>query len=323
MKQVFSTPCLADGRLYVGEGFHQDKNCRLFCLDAATGQKKWEFATNSHTESSPIVVGGRVYFGAGDDGVFCVEADTGKEVWQFPGLHVDCNPAVVGGRLYAGSGVGDIYHETCMFCLDAGTGKEVWRQRTDVPVWGSPAVAGKHVYYGIGNGNYLESADKPDGALVCVEAASGHEVWRARASDGVLDRPAVDRHSVYFGSRDGNCYCVDRRDGRLRWKHGLGSPVVAAVALARSPGCSSGTSLYAVAGGGRVVCLDPDTGHEDWSLDMLHEANAQPELYSSPAVVVSHENGVEHRRIYFGSGVNNYVNKAAVLFCYEDQYEDQ
>jgi outer membrane protein assembly factor BamB len=323
MKQVFSTPCVAGGRLYVGEGFHQDRSCRLFCLDASTGQKKWEFATNSHTESSPFAAGGKVFFGAGDDGVFCVDADTGKEVWHFPGLHVDCSPAVVGGRLYAGSGVGDIYRETCMFCLDVDTGKEVWRVLTDVPVWGSPTLAGKHVFYGIGNGNYLESDEKPDGALVCLEAATGRQAWRARASDGVLDRPAVDRHAVYFGSRDGNCYCVDRRDGHLRWKHGLGSPVVAAVALARSPGCASGTSLYAVAGGGRVVCLDPDTGHEDWQLDMLQEANAQPELYSSPAVVVSQENGVEHRRIFFGSGLNNYVSKAAVLFCYEDQYEDQ
>jgi outer membrane protein assembly factor BamB len=326
MKQVFSTPCVADGRLFVGEGFHQDTSCRLYCLDAATGQKKWEFATNSHTESSPLVVAGKVYFGAGDDGVYCVDASTGEKLWQYPGLHVDCSPAVVGHRLYAGSGVGDIYRETCVFCLDTDTGKEVWREAVNLPVWGSPTLAGKHVFYGIGNGNYLmdEETKPPAGALLCVQADTGRQVWRADVSNGVLDRPAVDRFSVYFGSRDGNCYCVDRRDGRLRWKHGLGSPVVAAVALARSPGCSSGTSLYAVAGGGRVVCLDPETGHEDWQLDMLHEANAQPELYSSPAVVVSHENGVEHRRIYFGSGLtNNYVIKAAVLFCYEDQYEDQ
>jgi outer membrane protein assembly factor BamB len=325
MKQVFSTPCVADGRIYIGEGFHQDKSCRLFCLDAATGQKKWEFATGSHTESSPVVAGGNVYFGAGDDGVYCVDAATGQKVWQYPGLHVDCSPAVVGHHLYAGSGVGDIYRETCVFCLDADTGKEVWREAVNLPVWGSPAPAGKYVYYGIGNGNYLmdEESKPPAGALLCVRADSGRQAWRADVSNGVLDRPAVDRHAVYFGSRDGNCYCVDRRDGRLRWKHGLGSAVVAAVALARSPGCGSGTSLYAVGGGGRVVCLDPDTGEEAWSLDMLHEGNAQPELYSSPAVVVSRENGIEHRRIFFGSGMNNYTSKAAVLFCYEDKYEDQ
>src|SRR5262249_21731265 len=127
MKQVFSTPCVADDRVYVGEGFHQDRECRLYCLDAASGKKLWEFPTGSHTESSPCAVDGKVYFGAGDDGVFCVDAVTGKEVWHYQGLHVDCNPAVAGGRVYAGSGVGDLYRDTLLFCLDAATGKEEWR----------------------------------------------------------------------------------------------------------------------------------------------------------------------------------------------------
>jgi outer membrane protein assembly factor BamB len=136
MKQVFSTPCLAGGRLYVGEGFHEDTGCNLYCLDAATGTKLWVYATNSHTESSPCVAGGKVYCGAGDDGLLCLNAGTGKEVWHYPGLHVDCNPVVVGNRVYAGSGVGDVYRETCLFCLDADTGEQVWRVPTDQPVWG-------------------------------------------------------------------------------------------------------------------------------------------------------------------------------------------
>src|SRR5205807_2286647 len=39
MKQIFSTPCVADGRVYVGEGFHVDPVCKLYCLDAETGRK--------------------------------------------------------------------------------------------------------------------------------------------------------------------------------------------------------------------------------------------------------------------------------------------
>src|SRR5262249_43852744 len=45
MRQVFSTPAVVDGRIYVGEGFHQDRDCKLYCLDALTGQKVWEFIT--------------------------------------------------------------------------------------------------------------------------------------------------------------------------------------------------------------------------------------------------------------------------------------
>ena len=323
MKQVFSTPCLADGRLYIGEGFHNDSNCKLYCLDAASGKKQWEFTTNSHTESSPCVVAGKVYFGAGDDGVFCVDAATGKEVWHYPGLHVDCNPCVAAGRLYAGSGVGDIYRETCLFCVDAATGKEVWRVPADLPVWGSPTLAGKHLFAGLGNGNFLQSADHPAGAVLCLDADHGQTVWRYDVPDGVLDRPGVDRHGVYFGSRDGHCYCVDRRTGRLRWKYDLGSPMVTAPALARAPDCGAVTSVYAAGSGGRVCCLDPDSGTADWTLDLGKQVKGEPELLSSPAVAVSRADGGERRQLFFGAGIKSPVSETAVLYCHEDRLDDQ
>ena len=83
MKPVFSSPCVWNGRLYIGEGFHSDMMCKLYCIDAAKGEKLWEFATKGHTESSPRVIDGRVYFGAGDDGLYCVDAITGEECLAF------------------------------------------------------------------------------------------------------------------------------------------------------------------------------------------------------------------------------------------------
>jgi outer membrane protein assembly factor BamB len=309
MKEVFSSPCLDGGRLYIGEGFHQDGQCKLYCLDAASGKKLWDFRTDSHTESSPCVVAGRVYFGAGEDGLYCLDAKTGKQQWHFTGLHIDANPAVDGRHVYAGSGYGKT-HE--MFCLDAVTGKPVWRTETDLPVWGSPTVAGAHVFFGIGNGDFTHSDDKPAGALVCVEARTGKVVWRYKVADGVLARPSVDERHVYFSSRDKHCYCVDRKVGWLCWKKDLGSPVVTAPA-------PLGQRLYVVASEGRVACLNTQDGKVLWSFEVAKHARKRPQLLSSPAVIAVRGKDGERRRIYFGAGLDNLVSSAAVLYCLEER----
>jgi outer membrane protein assembly factor BamB len=300
MKQVFSTPCVADGRLYIGEGFHQDSACKLYCLDAATGKKLWDFATTSHTESSPCVADDRVYFGAGDDGVYCLDAVTGKEVWHFRGLHVDTPPAVAGNRVYAGSGYGNQE----IFCLAADTGRVVWRLPVDLPAFAAPVVAGTQVYFGLGNGDFVKSAERPAGALLCVDAETGRRLWRHEAADAVHARPVVDDKRVYCCSRDRQCYCLDRKEGRVVWQADVGSPVVASPVL-------SGKWLYVAPSAGTVTCLDSASGAVRWVFDLAGYAQTKVQLLSSPVVVGEGEG----HRLYIGAGLDYTVSSAAALYC--------
>jgi outer membrane protein assembly factor BamB len=326
MKPVFSSPRLAEGRLFIGEGFHDDINCRLYCLDARTGKLCWPpFQTNSQTESSPCIVGGKVYFGAGNDGIYALDAATGKKLWQFPEnpaqaplLRVCASPSVAGGRLFAGSGIDrnrpQDPGETAVFCLDAGTGKLAWKVPVELPCWAAPVAAGEHVIFALGNGDVFEDARNPAGAVLCLEARSGRLVWRQDVPNGVLEKPAVDAHRVYFGSRDGHCYCLSRADGKELWKKPLGSPVVAALALDSCPSCGRAANVFAISTRGRVSCLDPYTGKIHWSYAEL-EPNAA-HICSSPTVMVRHEPAGDRRRIYFGAAMHNLTVPA--LYCLED-----
>ncbi len=321
MKMVFCSPVVADGRVYIGEGFHEDHDCKMFCLDAKNGNKRWEFQTKSHTESTPNVVDGKIFFGAGDDGIFCLNAADGKQIWNYPGVHVDTRPMVSGGRLYVGSGVGDIHKTTLLLCLDAATGKEIWKTPVDLPAFAPPALADGHVYFGIGNGNISMSDDNKRRALLCVDAKTGRRLWQCDARDTILSQPAVDSERVYFTSRDGNCYAVSRINGRVRWKKSLGSPIVTAPVLI-SAESDTGTisSLYVTSTNGKLECLDPDTGRPYWSLDsrgLTQLPNVA--INAAPAVIVYRDGEVERRRIFVGIEMSNDLSHVARWYCFEDE----
>lgn len=326
MKPVYSSPRIADGWLYIGEGLHDSADCRFYCLDAQTGKPRWPaFQTSSQTESSACIHDGRLFFGAGNDGVYSLDARTGKKLWQFPEnpgqsplLRICGTPAAEGNRLFAGSGVDrnrpDDPGETAVFCLDPATGRQIWKVATNLPCWAAPVPLGEHVLFALGSGDLFTDAPKPAGAVLCLEAATGREVWRVEVPNGVLERPAHDAHRVYFGSRDGHCYCVSRSDGKELWKHDLGSPVVAAVALDGCRDCARTTSVYAVSANGRVSCLDPYTGKAHWTYSGLEQNSAS--VCSAITVSVRHEKEGDRRRLYFGASLNDKTVPA--LVCLED-----
>jgi outer membrane protein assembly factor BamB len=315
MQHTYSNPCLSQGRLYVGEGMHANFTCKLYCLDAATSRKEWDFLAEGHIESSPCVADGKVFFGAGDDGLYALDASTGKKCWHFQGpFHFDCPPAVTGRRLFAGSGVSREHRTMEALCLDTRNAKILWRIPMNLPVWGAPVVADDEVFFGLGNGRLTTGAppeEKPAGALVCLTCEKGECRWRYDASDAVFGRAAVRARAVLFGSRDGHCYCVDRHTGLLCWKCDLGSPVMTQPALLDD-------RLYVIASAGRVCCLDPDTGRIRWTFDVSGHSGATAQLYSSPAVIRDPDEDGRSRRIVFGAELEIPGRNSAVVYCLRD-----
>jgi outer membrane protein assembly factor BamB len=337
LKPVFCTPTVVDGRVYVGEGLHTDKACRLFCLDAATKKPLWDkpFATSSHTEGTPRLANGKLYFTAGDDGLFCVAAQTGERRWQFEGhgqqLHIDGPPAVAGNRVFVGSGL----YTLALLGVDAETGKEIWRRPVPLRSFGAPLVIGNRVVYGLGTGNlgadtckYDEEKGKPEeptaaGAVVCVEAETGQEAWSYELPRSVHTPLAADAFSVYAASRDGAVYCLDRRTGKLRWKTGIGATCTAGPAVATAGGMP--VAVYAVSTEGRMTCLNPQTGQAVWLRDMQeHTKKLVEDVYATPTVVTESTPTGTRRVIYTGAMLKtaNTGAKTAAVFRFEDELGD-
>lgn len=270
---VFSSPAVAAGRVYFGEGLHIDADCKVFCLDAGTGRLIWSTPTKSHTESSPAVADGKVYVGAGDDGVYCLDAGTGSVVWHYGDAHADGSPAVVDGKVFIGSG----YRRQAALALDAATGQQVWSVPCDLAVWGPASVAASRVYFGIGNGDFGKSAATPRGAVWCLDETTGRQLWRGELPDAAVGAVALRDGKAYTGCRDGKVYSLDAASGKTLWSADCGGPVVASAAL-------GSRYLYAAGSRGHLVALDLGSGHEAWKLDLAARSGSDAILYGSPAL---------------------------------------
>jgi outer membrane protein assembly factor BamB len=306
LKPVFASPTVAGGCVYIGEGYHQNDECRLFCLDAQDAARVlWIKPTASHVESTPTVAGNHIYFGAGDDGVLCLDTaqlQTGldgrpvpKTLWHFTGAHVDASPALVGNRLFVGSVAGDRYQKFCALAIDADTGRELWRAPAPIPVPSAPAAVDEHVFFALGNGKLTEDADEPDGRIWCLAPADGRREWEFRAASSILGSPVVAGDRVYCASRDRFCYALDAGSGALIWKRELDGPIVTTPivtsSVAQRPAGAGqeaamqqarGGRVFVLTSGGTLFALDELSGEIVWRFDEIRAAAG--DTFSSPVL---------------------------------------
>ena len=52
-------------------------------MNAATGKSAWKFVTRARVDSSPAVAGGRVFVGSNDGKLYVLDAATGQKQWEF------------------------------------------------------------------------------------------------------------------------------------------------------------------------------------------------------------------------------------------------
>jgi len=282
-RATFSSPVVAGNRLVCGEGLHTTPDARVVCLDLSPGREGellWSYRTASHVECTPVVYGGKVYVGAGDDGFYCLELESDKNgkakvVWHVDGEDypdAETALAVHGGCVYAGLGWGG--EAICV--LDAETGRQLKRIATEYPVFSPPAIADGHLYVGMGNGDYVNTAEQlgmePAGAVWCIDLATLEVTWKYPVGRTVLGSPAISDGRVYFCCRDGKLYCL-ATDGKPVGTFNTYAPLVTSPAV-------TGHLVLVVSESGVLYALERDSLQPRWEF----RVSGGPGLLSSPAV---------------------------------------
>jgi eukaryotic-like serine/threonine-protein kinase len=269
---VRGSPVIAGDAILLGSG-----DGFLYCLDASTGRQRWRTDLGGPVPSAPAVSGGLVFATSRNLRVTALDLATGAVRWRFDtgpemsfGWGWDyflSSPTVSGGAVYVGAGDGNLY------ALGAQTGKERWRVATSGRVRSSPAVVDGTVYFGSRDGR-LYALDAETGRNRWSFDTEGHSIDLSRAGydrTSIDSSPAVSEELVFFGSRDGHLYAVDRWTGKQRWRFGhrvgwmSGAPEVSWVI--GSPALYEGLVLVGSSDGRFFNAVRAPDGGEVWRFE--------------------------------------------------------
>ena len=218
----------------------------VVALSAGRGKIHWQ-KTIGPSESSPLLVGDKLYVGDWNGDVWAFDANSGRLLWRrHVGGAVKGAIASRGGLLYVGSYDGYVY------CLSP-TGKTVWRSSGQPRLYGhgrfysTPALAYGRVYIG-----------STDGKLYSFGATSGRLIWSHSTGGYVYASPAVWNDTVLAGSYSGRFFALDAATGVERWSFRANGAISGSATVI-------GNVVYFATLKKRTYALNARTGKLVWS----------------------------------------------------------
>jgi outer membrane protein assembly factor BamB len=283
----WSSPVVADGRVWVTSADDRGGSLRLISVDVETGRIRTDTevfrvrggsapnAKNSRASPTPIVDGDRVYVHFGADGTAAVTT-AGAVVWRttlaYRSQHGNGGSPTLYRDLLILSCDGD--DDAFVVALDTASGRIRWQTSRRQPVaqaYSTPLVVtagGRDQLVSVGA--YRAAAYDP---------STGRELWRVSYGSGFsnVPRPVYQDGLVYIttGFMQASLLAV-RVDGagdvtntHVAWSTSRGAPFTPSPLLV-------GDELYMVSDLGVVSCLDRTTGRIHWTERLGGNYSASP-----------------------------------------------
>ncbi len=251
---VYSTPAVADGRVLVGS-----TDSTIYCLDARSGKLFWHLRTGAAVlgsaalsggvayigdramraidlgsgrvlwefsglegfiECRPLVVDGKVIFGAWDGRLYALDARDGKLLWTWQGepgrlySPAACWPVASGKRLFI------VAPDRKMTSLDIETGNVLWRSgRHQVRESIGISESGEAVFVRLMRDTIMAYAAGEDERMLWATAAGfGYDINSAM----LVEKGG----SLFYGTKSGLILALDAQRGTILWKHRVGPGAV-------------------------------------------------------------------------------------------------
>lgn len=300
----WSSPVVAEGRLWITTVTEEGKSLRALCLDAATGQAIRDIEVfhrdapgrihqkNSHASPTPIIDGDRVYVHFGTYGTAALSKD-GKVLWRqalkYEHVHgPGGSPALQGDSLvFSCDGASDPF----VVALDRRTGAVRWKTPRGPSDYVKKFAFSTPLVIEVKGAPQVVS---PGANAVTAYDPAGRPIWSVKYEKGysVIPRP-VYGHGLLFLSTgfDKATLLAIRPDGKgdvtdthVAWRLDKGAPRTPSPLLV-------GDELYIVSDEGVASCIDAKTGKVHWYERLGGAFSASP-LEAAGRIYFLNESGV-------------------------------
>jgi len=247
---IVGTPLIDREMMYValandGEG--------LVAYNLRTAKVIWRSAIGN-IESSPLLVGNKIYITTLEGKLVCIEKEKGTNLWTFEisgnrkMRSIHSSPASDGNVIVFGCDNGSLYAvgindgklrwsaktrasilaspsiqegkvfigstDSTFYAFDIRTGKQLWTQALSGKINSSQAVANKHVYIATINRT-----------IYCLAEDDGSIMWKINTNGVINSAPLVSGTTVYIGGLDKTLYALDSRSGKIIWQFKTGGRI--------------------------------------------------------------------------------------------------
>jgi outer membrane protein assembly factor BamB len=280
-----STPIVMRGKLYVlvrDKPSTADECEKVVCVDAATGEQRWEHRMNVYLSDVPkervgwsAVVGdpttGRVY-AQGVAGLFCcLDGDSGKLIWQHNLVEEYGTISTFGGR-------------------------------TNFPIMFEDTVLISAILVGWGDTPEFDGLAKPAHRFMAFDKATGELRWLNGTTIGPPDtnystpvaKVVGGEAQLIFGGADGRVWGFQPRTGTPLWNLPLSVRSINASPIVVGTTVYCGHSEENVVGStqGSIVAIDATmrgdlTGKENWNAYTLMAGKSSPVMVGDQLWVVT------------------------------------
>jgi outer membrane protein assembly factor BamB len=255
----------------------------LQAIDLVTGSVLWR--SDLAPARRLVVSDGRVVVAAAET-LEAVSAETGASLWRVPLASRPVSPPLVaGGVLLLALASGEV------LAVSGQDGARRWSVSAGAEAGGPLALADSTVFVGLA-----------DGSIVALSTATGSRVWEQKLG-GRATGLLVARGRVYAGALDNFFYCLDARDGRVRWRWRTGADVVGEPAI-------DARFVYFVSLDNLVRALDRDSGVQRWKKPLPARPVIGPTLVGDTLLLAGVSPELRALRAATGESVGRYGMEA-------------